>query len=142
MKQIDYADQQRDNKGDVIIVNGEIFSYKGIGNTRRVYANADKTKVVKIPVSLSYQNFNDEEIELYEAASDEKKKQLAHTTQVENGFIIQEYLHTLDDPTTVDWLKRPMTMKEIRFAESCRRDVGYDKDGNLKCFDIHEYKQY
>lgn len=142
MKEIDYSDFQKDNKGDVIIVNGEAFTYKAMGNTRKVFVNADKTKVIKIPIGYSYQNFNQEEIDLFERANEEKRKEIAHTEMLESGYIMQEYLHTLDDPDTFDWLGRIMTMKEIRFADSCRSDVGYDKDGNLKCFDIHEYKKY
>lgn len=130
------------NNADVVVVNGETFTFKATGLTRRVFANADKTKVVKIPVRNDYQHFNDEEFELYNDANEEKRKEIAETSQLEHGFIIQEYLYTLDDPATPNWLNRPMTMKEIRFADSCRSDVGYDKDGNLKCFDIHEYKKY
>jgi hypothetical protein len=129
-------------KADVIIVNGETFTYKSSGLTRRVFANASKTQVVKVPITYFDQVQNNEEIEIFKNASDEKKGLIAHTEILDNGYIVQEYLQTLDDPTTEEWLKRPMTMSEIRFANSCRRDVGFDKDGVLKCFDLPEYKQY
>lgn len=134
--------QSPQNNADVVVVNGEVFTYKACGLTRRVFVNADKTKVVKIPVQNNYQHFNNTEINLFNDADENKRKEIAHTEILENGYIVQEYLHTLDDKNTADWLGRPMTMKEIRFADSCRSDVGYDKNGNLKCFDIHEYKQY
>lgn len=131
-----------ESQADVVIVQGEVYTYKGTGLTRRVFANADKTKVVKIPVKKDSFHFNTEEIECWNNADDETKKELAETQILENGYIIQEYLHTLDDDETEAWLGRDMTMKEIRFAKSCREDVGYDKDGNIKCFDLHEYKKY
>lgn len=141
IEQIISQDSQ-ENKADVIIVNGEAFTFKATGLTRRVFVNADKTKVIKVPVKTTYQHFNQEEIDIWEGTNDEHHKQMAETSILENGYIVQEYLHTLDDSTTAEWLGRRMTMKEIRFADSCRSDVGYDKDGNLKCFDLAEYKQY
>lgn len=131
-----------ENNADVIIVNGEAFTYKNTGLTRRVFANADKTLVIKVPVEKHSQHFNEEEQKCWDNASEEKRKELANTSMLANGYIMQEYLHTIDDDSTAEWLGRPMTMKEIRFAGSCRDDVGYDKDGNLKCYDLHEYKQY
>ncbi len=137
------ADQKSlENDVDVILVNGEAFTFKSSGITRRVFANADKTKVIKVLVEKHSFDFNKEEQKEWDNASEEKRKQLAQTRLLENGYIEQEYLHTLDDETTAEWLKRPLTMSEIRFAQSCRNDVGFDADGNLKCFDLHEYKQY
>lgn len=144
MPRIDVIAQQQsdENKADVIIVNGEAFTFKATGLTRRVFENADKTKVVKVPVEKYSQHFNDDERDIWDNASEEKRKELATTEMLPNGYIMQEYLHSLDDPNTADWLGRIMTMKEIRFADSCRSDVGFDKDGNLKCFDLEEYKKY
>ncbi len=125
---------------DAILVNGEIFTFKATGLTRRVFANADKTKVVK--VSLTRDNyFNEEEINLFTKADDDKKRQLAITQMLDNGYIEQEYLITLDDPEA-DKLINQMTNEEIGFARSCRGDVGFDKNGVLKCHDIEEYKKY
>ena len=132
----------QENEADLIIVNGETFTFKATGLTRRVFANADKTKVIKVPVKLATFHFNDEEIECWENASDETRLELASTKILDNGYIEQEFLHTLDDPTTEEWLGRFLTQKEIRFADSCRSDVGFDEDGKLKCFDLHEYKKY
>ena len=70
------------------------------------------------------------------------KLEMASTKILENGYIEQEYLHTLDDKETAEWLGRDMTMKEVRLATSCRNDVGYDENRQLKCFDLHEYKKY
>lgn len=132
----------QENNADIIIVNGEAFYYKASGITRRVFANKEKTKVIKVPVERDAFRWNEEEIRCWNEANEQTRLELASTKLLENGYIEQEYLHTLDDPSTEDWLGRPMTMKEIRLAKSCRQDVGYDKDGNLKCFDLHEYKQW
>lgn len=144
MSKIEHTISQdsEENRADVIIVNGEAFTYKATGNTRRVFVNADKTRVIKVPVQRNYQHFNNEEIEIWNATTDEIRKELAETSILDNGYIMQEFLHTLDDESTPQWLGRVMTMKEIRFADACRSDVGYDKDGNLKCFDLPEYKNY
>ncbi len=131
-----------ENNADIIIVNGEAFTFKNSGLTRRVFVNADKSKVVKVLVKGNSKDYNKEEIECWNGASDTVKKELAETELLDNGYIMQEYLHTLDDPETANWLGRSLTMKEIRLAGSCRNDVGFDKDGNMKCFDLHEYKQY
>lgn len=139
---INYEQYSQENSADVIIVKGETYTFKSSGLTRRVFANSDKTKVIKVPVKLNTFHFNNEEVDCWNNADDETRLELASTKILENGYIEQEYLHTLDDDTTPNWLGRPMTQKEIRFATSCRDDVGYDNDGNLKCFDLHEYKQY
>jgi hypothetical protein len=139
---INHEQFSKEASADVIVVNNEIFTYKNSGLTRRVFVNESKTKVIKVPVKLDTYHFNKEEIECWENADEETRLELATTKILENGYIEQEYLHTLDDPDTEEWLGRPMTQKEIRFASSCRNDVGYDSEGNLKCFDLHEYKQY
>ena len=139
---INHEQYSQENDADVIIVNGEAFTFKATGLTRRVFANADKTKVIKVPVKLDTFHYNDEEIKCWEKASEEVKLEMASTKILENGYIEQEFLHTLDDPTTEEWLGRHLKQKEIRFAKSCRNDVGFDEAGNLKCFDLHEYKLY
>ena len=132
--------QEQDN--DVIIVNGEAFTYKSSGLTRRVYANKDKTFVIKIPLKESYSYCNKEEISIYENASEKTKSQMAETQILPNGYIMQEFLWSLDDPLTDGVITRKITAEEIRFARSCREDVGFDKDGVMKCFDLEEFKKY
>lgn len=131
-----------ESKADVIFVNGQVFTYKNSGLTRRVFVNEDKTLVVKVPVDTQSQIHNDAEITFWGEASDEIKPQLAETKRLPNGWVIQEYLHTLDDPETENWLGRSLTNKEIRFAASCRSDVGFDDEGNIKCYDLEEYKKW
>lgn len=131
-----------ESTADVILVNGEVFTYKNSGLTRRVFENKEKTLVVKVPIDVEYQRHNDNEATLWNEASEELRSQLAETQRLPNGYIVQEYLHTLDDKETQEWLGRPMTNKEIRFAASCRNEVGYDANGVLKCFDYDEFKQY
>lgn len=123
-----------------IIVNGQVFTYKATGNTRAVFENEDRTYVVKVDLNRIDGNFyNQEEFEVYQTANEVKKSQLAETILLENGYIMQEWLNTLDDNR---FDKRRLTFEEIRFAASCRSEVGFDKDGNLKCFDLPEYKKY
>lgn len=131
-----------ESKADVIIVNGEAFTYKNTGLTRRVFENKEKTLIIKVPIHTYDQKHNDNEAELWENADEETRSQLAETKRLANGYILQEYLHTLDDKTTAEWLKRPMTMAEVRFAASCRNEVGYDANGVLKCYDYDEFKQW
>lgn len=123
-----------------IIVNGQVFTYKATGNTRVVFENEDRTYVVKVDLNRIDGNFyNQEEFEHYQSANETKKLQLAETILLENGYIIQEWLNTLDDDR---FEKRRFTFEEIRFAASCRSEVGFDKNGNLKCFDLPEFKKY
>jgi len=136
----DQLSKERDE--DVIIVNGEAFTYKASGLTRRVYQNADKTKVIKIALRTSYQYNNLEEVKIYENASEKVKSQMAETRLLDNGYIEQEFLWTLDDPLTDTMITRDITVEEIRFARSCRNDVGFDKNGVMKVHDLEEYLKY
>jgi len=136
----DQLSKERDE--DVIIVNGEAFTYKASGLTRRVYQNADKTKVIKIALRTSYQYNNLEEVKIYENASEKVKSQMAETKLLENGYVEQEFLWTLDDPLTDSMITRDITVEEIRFARSCRNDVGFDKNGVMKVHDLEEYLKY
>lgn len=132
--------QEQDN--DVIIVNGEAFTYKNSGLTRRVYVNKDKTLVIKIPLKESYNYCNKEEVSIYENAADKVKTQMAETKILPNGYIMQEFLWTLDDPLIDEIITRDITVDEIRFARSCREDVGFDKNGVMKCHDLEEFRKY
>jgi hypothetical protein len=129
-----------ESTADVILVNGEVFTYKNSGLTRRVFVNADKTLIIKVPITVLDQVHNDNEAELWSEADEETRSQLAETQRLSNGYILQEFLQTLDDETTEEWLNRPMSMSEIRFATSCRNEVGYDTNGKLKCYDYDEFK--
>jgi hypothetical protein len=131
-----------ESQADVIIVNGEAFTYKNAGITRTVFVNKAKTLVIKVPNEKHYQRHNDNEAELWNEASDEDKEQLAETKILSNGYILQEFLQTLDDPDTAINLGRTLTMDEIYFAGSCRNDVGFDTEGRLKCYDYDEFKKY
>jgi len=131
-----------ESTADVIFVNGEAYTFKNTGLTRRVFVNKEKTLVIKVPTQTHFQIHNDNEAKLWAEASDEIRLQLAETKQLSNGYILQEYLHTLDDKDTEAWLGRSMKMSEIRFATSCRNDVGYDDEGRLKCYDYDEFKKY
>lgn len=131
-----------ETKADVIIVNGEAFTYKNSGLTRRVFVNKSKTLVIKVPVEKDYQKHNDNEAELWITSSETNKAQLAETKRLDNGYILQEYLQTLDDDETEDIIGRPLTMEEIAFASSCRDDVGFDSNGVLKCYDYDEFKKW
>jgi hypothetical protein len=126
---------------DCIYVEGEVFTYKNSGLTRKVYENANKTFVIKIHVDECV-NWNKREFKVWEGAHDVERQKMAQTQHLKNGYIKQEFLYSLDDERTKDFIQRDLTMKEIRFAQSCRNDVGFDKNGNLKCFDLEEYKNY
>ena len=84
-----------ESTADVILVNNEVFTYKNTGLTRRVFANKDKTLVVKVPIQVDFQHHNDNEATLWNEASDEVRSQLAETQRLSNGYILQEYLQTL-----------------------------------------------
>jgi len=103
---INFEQYSQENKADLIIVNNEVFTFKATGLTRRVFANKEKTKVIKVPVKLDTFFYNDEEIKCWNNASEEKRLELASTKILDNGYIEQEYLHTLDDETTEEWLGR------------------------------------
>jgi len=136
----DRLSEERDE--DVIIVNGEAYFYKASGLTRRVYANKDKTFVIKIPLRESYQYNNKEEFLIYKEANQKTKNKMALTEVLPNGYIKQEFLWTLDDPETENQITREVTLEEIKFARACRNDVGFDKNGNMKCHDLEEYLKY
>lgn len=133
-----FSGQSFESEKDAIVINGEIFTYKSSGITRKVYANESKTKVIKVCIERG-NYFNQEEIDIYNSKED--KSQLAETKLLENGYIEQEYLHTMDDAETLK-LYPTMTNEQIRFARSCRGDVGFDKNGILKCHDLEEFKKY
>lgn len=131
-----------ESTADVILVNGKAFTYKNTGLTRRVFVNSDKTLIIKVPITRHDQRYNDKEAEHWDECSEDERTQLAETKRLANGYILQEFLQTLDDDSTPEWLGRPLTMTEIAFASSCRSDVGFDANGVLKCYDYDEFKKY
>lgn len=127
--------KKRDDE-DVVIFNNEIYTYLDSGLTRKVYVNEDKTKVVKILIDDQY-NFNKSEYDTYNNSSEENRIQMAETFLSKDGFyVIQEYVEN------IKFSSKRMNMKQILFAESCRKEVGWTSDGRLVCFDLDEFKKY
>lgn len=127
----------KDITKQVILYKDEAYTFFDTGLTRYVFTNKDKTKVIKILIENREGRFdyNEEEFEIYQNASDEKRKELACTEM--NGRIIEQEFCT---PIKFD--TREMTIKQMLFAKSCRNEVGWTKDGKLVCFDLDEYKKY
>lgn len=117
-----------------IMHQGEIFSYFDEGCTRYVFANEDKTKVIKLEKERRNNHYNELENEIYENALEENKKLMAKTKMV-NGFIEQEFV------LPIKFGGRRLTMEQIRFASSCRQEVGW-KGEDLVCYDLDEFKKY
>lgn len=118
-----------------IMHQGEIFTYFDEGNTRYVFANEDKSKVIKLEKSKRDNHFNELEAEIYENATDAQKAKMAETKMVD-GFIEQEFC------MPIKFAGKKLTMEQIRFASSCRNEVGWNKKDELVCFDLDEYKKY
>lgn len=120
-----------------VLYKGEAYTFFDEGLTRYVFANKDKTKVIKILIDEDKyaKDFNQEELDIYNSASDEKKRQLAKTEM--NGRIIEQ---EFCEP--IKFNQRPLTIPQIRFAQSCRNEVGWTADGRLVCFDLSELKKY
>lgn len=116
-----------------IMHQGEMFSYFDEGCSRYVFVNEDKTKVIKIEQS-KYGNFNEQEYNVYKNASEAQKEMMADT-KLTNGLIEQEFV------LPIKFGGRKLTMEQIRFAASCRNEVGWKGD-KLVCFDLDEFKKY
>ena len=87
----------------VILYKGEAFTFYDMGLTRYVFANADKTKVIKI----------------------------------QNGSIIEQ-----EFCLPIKFSDKKLNIAQMLFAKSCRNEVGWNKEGNLVCFDLDEYMRY
>jgi len=133
--------QKNDNSSqECIIFEGEVFFYKNEGKTRKVFANEDKTFVIKVPIGVYGVLCNSEEAKFYSEGGKDVKDGFAFT-ELSGVFVKQEYLHTLDDEETYKWIGRPLTFSELRLATSCRNEVGFDENKKLKCYDYDEFKK-
>lgn len=118
-----------------IMYQGEVFTYFDEGCTRYVFKNEGKTKVIKLLKSGIGKNYNQEEADIYHNATDTQKNEMA-VTKLVGGFIEQEFAEP------IKFAGKKLTMEQVRFASSCRQEVGWTKDGRLVCFDLDEYKKY
>jgi hypothetical protein len=132
---IKYIRTDNETIDKIVVYKGESYTFFDSGLTRNVFVNEDKTRVIKFLAEGRSFDHNQEEFEIYEHASEEKRKELAKTT-LDTGIIEQEFCN----PVKFD--DRKMTIKQMLFARSCRYEVGWNKDGNLVCFDLDEYKKY
>lgn len=129
--------QRRGVRDQAIFYDNEVFTYFDEGLTRYVFVNEDKTRVVKILIDANSKDFNLDEVKRYENASEEVRKEMAETKLVLDGLLVEQ---EFCNPIKFD--DRPLTIKQIQFASSCRDEVGWNKDGELVCFDLDEYKKY
>ena len=83
-----------------------------------------------------HHDFNKEEAEIYNKASEEDKAQMCPTKLVVIGFIEQKFV------TPVKYGGKKLTLEQKAFANSCRNEVGWDENGELVCFDLDEFKKY
>jgi hypothetical protein len=128
---------RRGVRDQAIFYDNEVFTYFDEGLTRYVFVNEDKTRVVKILIDANSKDFNLDEAERYENASEEVRKEMAETKLVMDGLLVEQ---EFCNPIKFD--DRPLTIPQIQFASSCRDEVGWNKDGELVCFDLDEYKKY
>jgi len=119
----------------MILHKGEVYTFFDEGNTRHVFVNKDETKVIKILQRDTGFDYNTEEAEIYANATDEDKEKMAETT-ISHGMVEQEFV------TPIKFGGKRLTIPQKLFASKCRNEVGWDKDGNLVCFDLDEYMQY
>jgi hypothetical protein len=116
-----------------ILYKGEVWDYFDEGLSRRVYVNSERTKVVKFLIEPMGVDYNEIENRIYQTAV--SKGELAHT-QLVDGVIEQEFLEP------IKWSNKEMNLLQIQFSGKCRDEVGWDKNGVLKCFDLDEYKKW
>ena len=74
---------------EAIFYKGEVFTFFDSGLTRNVFTNDDKTLVIKVLIERQYKDYNLEEAEIYENASEEVRKEMAETKLVMDGFLIE-----------------------------------------------------
>lgn len=127
--------QLEDARQLAIFHNGQVFTFFDEGCTRFVYVNSDMTKVLKMN-KCSIVDANSEEFSIYENANEVDKSQMAVTKLLNRGFIEQQFV------TPIKFGGRKLTEAQWEFANSCRKEVGWDSEGNLICFDLDEFKKY
>lgn len=118
----------------VFFHEGEIYKYYDQGLSRYVFVNEEKTKVIKVQIHPEMDD-NEKEFNVYNKASEEDKEKMAHTKLI-GGLIEQEYV------IPIKWAGKSLTEEQKKFALSCRKEVGFRKDGTLVCFDLSDYKKY
>lgn len=121
--------------GSIIVFQGVVYSYWDEGCTRYVFTNEDQTKVIKIPKDGFSQRFNDSEYETYNNSAEEDRGKMA-LTELVNGVIIQEFV------TPIKWAGKRLSIPQKIFASKCRKEVGWNSEGGLVCFDLDEYLKY
>jgi hypothetical protein len=121
----------------VILYKGEAYTFFDNGLTRYVFANADKTKVIKILIKKDSYDYNEEEFDIYNNASESNRTKMAKTELTYNGEIIEQ---EFCNPIKFD--NRSLTIPQILFANKCRNEVGWNKNGELVCFDLNEFMKY
>jgi hypothetical protein len=120
-------------KENSVLYKGEVWDYFDEGLSRRVYVNSDRTKVVKFLIEPMGVDYNEIENRIYQTAA--SKGELAHT-QLVDGVIEQEFLEP------IKWSNKEMNLLQIQFSRRCRGEVGWDKNGVLKCFDLDEWRKW
>lgn len=128
---------RQDVQKQAIVFDNEVFTYFDEGLTRYVFVNEDKTRVIKILIDATMKDYNTEEAEIYDKASDKVRSEMAETRLVAGGLLIEQ---EFCNPIKFD--DRELDLKQLQFASACRDEVGWDKDGNLVCFDLDEYRRY
>ena len=134
---IDFEMRDKSITKQLILYKGEAYTFFDQGLTRYVFTNADKSKVIKILIEKNRYDFNVEEFEIYEKADEDKKKKLAKTELTYDGTIIEQ---EFCNPIKFD--DRKLTIPQMLFASACRNEVGWNKDGDLVCFDLNEFMKY
>jgi len=130
-------------EADAIIVNGEAFTFYRSGLTRRVFVNADRSKVIKVPVSKDDYSHNIKEAQMWQEMDEEKRKLFVPCRLLSDNLLEMDFVYILDDPETDKKFGNiDLSISDIKFAMSCRNEVGFDKEGKLRCFDYDEFKQY
>lgn len=135
MTRLEIIREERENHNQDVLYKGELYTYFDEGLTRKVYANADKTKVIKFLHNEDGLNYNIEEFEVYEKSTEKNKLAITQISE-DNRIIEQEFV------LPIKYSKKELTMSEIRFAGRCRHEVGWNKEGNLVCFDLSEFNKY
>lgn len=122
---------QEQQKVPPIIFQGQVFTYWDSGLTRNVFVNDDFTKVIKVLIN-SDMDYNAEEQSIYDNATPEAKSKMAPVS-LHNGIIVQDFVLPIDKSP------RELSIKQAMFADRCRKQVGWDKDGNLVCYDLSDF---